>query len=262
MTVTDSRATLTIRRPTAPRPEPVRAPTFKLDTPLAGRRIGLRTDGAWRSWVLIAGEWDKRLRDAGAETVLVETNAQIGDGGRTDRRNIDEWSDAIDAGIVGLGTCGSCTSFSVKDAVALESHSKPSVVVVTSEFETHARNMASFLGHGDLEVLVLPYPLEARPDDELRTIAAEYWPAASSCSACSRRHERACSPSEQVEVAADPTALVRAVARRRVGRRRAAPSTDGRRGARAARRDAVRARPRRGRAPAAVRRCNRRSSSR
>ncbi len=98
MTVTDSRATLTIRRPTAPRPEPVRAPTFKLDTPLAGRRIGLRTDGAWRSWVLIAGEWDKRLRDAGAETVLVETNAQIGDGGRTDRRNIDEWSDEIDGG--------------------------------------------------------------------------------------------------------------------------------------------------------------------
>jgi hypothetical protein len=178
MTATDTRATLTIRRPTAPRPEPVRAPTFKLGTPLAGRRIGLRTDGAWRSWVLIAGEWDKRLRDAGAETVLVETNAQVGTGGRTDRENIDEWSDEIDGGIVGLGTCGSCTSFSVQDAVALESHSKPSVVVVTSEFETHARNMASFLGHGDLEVLVLPYPLEARPDDELRAIAAEYWPAA------------------------------------------------------------------------------------
>jgi hypothetical protein len=38
--------------------------------------------------------------------------------------------------------------------------------------------MASFLGHGALEVLVLPYPLEARPDDELRAIAAEHYPKA------------------------------------------------------------------------------------
>jgi hypothetical protein len=170
--------TITIRRPTAPRPEPVAAPTFRLDRGIGGSRIGLRTDGAWRSWVLIAGEWDKRLRDGGAETVLVETNAQVGDSGRSDRRSIAAWSDEVDGGIVGLGTCGSCTSFSVQDAVTLESHSKPSVVVVTSEFETHARNMASFLGHRDLAVLVLPYPLEARPDDELRAIAGEYYPKA------------------------------------------------------------------------------------
>jgi hypothetical protein len=171
-------STITIRRPTAPRPEPDAAPTFRLAGPVRGRRIGLRTDGAWRSWTLIAGEWDKRLRDAGADVLCVETGAQVGDPGRDDRRTIAEWSDAVDGGIVGLGTCGSCTSFSVQDAVTLESHAKPSVVVVTSEFETHARNMASFLGHADLAVLVLPYPLEARPDDELRAIAAEYWPKA------------------------------------------------------------------------------------
>jgi hypothetical protein len=171
-------ATMTIRRPTAPRPEPVAAPTFKLGTRVAGRRIGLRTDGAWRSWVLIAGEWEKMLRDAGADTLNVETNAQVGNEGQSDRRNIAEWSDQVDGGIVGLGTCGSCTSFSVQDAVTLEAHGKPSVVVVTSEFEAHARNMASFLGHGDLEVLVLPYPLEARPDDELRAIALEHFPKA------------------------------------------------------------------------------------
>ena len=38
--------------------------------------------------------------------------------------------------------------------------------------------MARFLGHGDLKVLVLPYPLEARPDDELRQIAADFYGAA------------------------------------------------------------------------------------
>jgi hypothetical protein len=175
---TTTGSTVTIRRPTAPPPQPEAAPAFTLDGPVGGRRIGLRTDGAWRSWTLIAGEWDKMLRDAGADIVAVETGAQVGDPGRADRRTIEEWSEAVDAGIVGLGTCGSCTSFSVQDAVALEAHGRPSVVVVTSEFETHARNMASFLGHGDLKVLVLPYPLEARPDDELMSIAAEYFPKA------------------------------------------------------------------------------------
>ncbi len=171
-------STITIRRPTAPPPEQAVAPAYTLDAPIAGRRIGLRTDLAWRSWALIAGDWEKRLRDEGADVRCVETGAQVGDHGRDDRRTIAEWSDEIDGGLVGLGTCGSCTSFTIKDAVTLEAHGKPSIAVVTEEFETHARNMARFLGHGDLKILVLPYPLEARPDDELMKIAAEHYPAA------------------------------------------------------------------------------------
>jgi hypothetical protein len=170
--------TLTIRRPTAPPPAPEVAPAYTLGAPLGGRRIGLRTDLAWRSWALIANEWEKRLRDEGADVLCVETGAQVGEHGRADRTTIDEWSEQVDGGLVGLGTCGSCTSFTVKDAVTLEQHAKASVAVVTEEFETHARNMARFLGHGDLKVLVLPYPLEARPDDELRAIAAEWFPQA------------------------------------------------------------------------------------
>lgn len=171
-------STVMIRRPTAPPPTPEVAPAFTLGAALAGRRIGLRTDLAWRSWALIADEWEKRLRDEGADVRCVETGAQVGEHGRDDRRTIEEWSDEIDGGLVGLGTCGSCTSFTIKDAVTLESHGKPSIAVVTEEFETHARNMARFLGHGDLKILVLPYPLEARSDDELRVIAADFYPQA------------------------------------------------------------------------------------
>jgi hypothetical protein len=47
---------------------------------------------------------------------------------------------------------------------------------VTEEFETHGHNVATHLGHRDLQLLVLPYPLEARPEDELRDIAEEYYP--------------------------------------------------------------------------------------
>jgi hypothetical protein len=171
-------ATITIRRPTAARPDREQAPAFTVDGPVEGARVGLRTDMAWRSWQLIASDWAKRLHEQGATTVALETQAQVGDGGTQDRVNVAAWSDEVDFGIVGLGTCGSCTSFSVHDAVTLEQHGKPSIVVVCSEFETHARNMARFLGHGDLKVLVMPYPLEARPDDELLKIADEYYPQA------------------------------------------------------------------------------------
>jgi hypothetical protein len=170
--------TIMIRRPTAVPRDEVGAPAFTLDGPLPGRRVGLRTDLAWRSWMLIAGRWDEHLRRDGASTLAIQTAAQVGEEGADDRARVDAWSDEVDLGIVGLGTCGSCTSFSVHDAVTLEQHRKPSVVVVCSEFETHARNMARFLGHPDLKVLVLPYPLEARPEEELRRIADEYYPQA------------------------------------------------------------------------------------
>jgi hypothetical protein len=175
---TSDPATITIRMPVAPVTDVAGAPAFVLDGPLSGRTIGLRSDLAWRSWQFIARLWAESLRGAGAEPVEIMTAAQVGKEGTQDRENIDAWSDQIDAGIVGLGTCGSCTSFSVHDAVTLESHRKPSIVVVASEFETHARNMARFLGHPDLKVLVLPYPLEARPEAELRTIADDYYPQA------------------------------------------------------------------------------------
>ncbi|MBM3672238.1 MAG: hypothetical protein FJW86_08690 [Actinobacteria bacterium] len=169
---------ITIRRPTAVPPPANQAPAFTLDASLAGKTIGLRTDMAWRSWQLIAEEWARFLERDGATTLPVETMSQVGKGGHEDRTRIDTWSEKVDGGFVGLGTCGSCTSFTIHDSVTLEQHEKPAVAVVCSEFESHARNMARFLGHGDLKVLVMPYPLEARPDDELRQIALEYYPQA------------------------------------------------------------------------------------
>ena len=82
----------------------------------------------------------------------------------------------VDCAVVGLGTCGSCTTFTIKDSVVVESKQKPVVAIVTEEFEVHGHNVATHLGHGDLKVLVLPYPLEARPEEELRAIADEFYP--------------------------------------------------------------------------------------
>ena len=53
---------------------------------------------------------------------------------------------------------------------------KTAVVVVTAEFEALAHTMAANAGRGALRVHVLPYPLETRPEPEVRAIAAEHWP--------------------------------------------------------------------------------------
>jgi hypothetical protein len=100
----------------------------------------------------------------------------VGDEGVETRAAVAEWVESIDCGISGLGTCGSCTSNSVHDAVTLERAHKPAVVAVCEEFEVHGRNMATSLGHGDLKHLVLPYPLEGRPEKEIREIAHEHYP--------------------------------------------------------------------------------------
>ena len=168
--------TILVRRPTAAPAGDESAPAFRLDRPVAGLTVGVREDRAWRSWQLIGDLWSERLRRDGAETITVETGAQVGQPGSDDRKQIDELAAAVDAAVVGLGTCGSCTTFTIKDAVALEEHDRPVVAVVCEEFIVHGRNVATHLGHRDLKILVLPYPLEARPEDELRAIADEYYP--------------------------------------------------------------------------------------
>jgi hypothetical protein len=47
---------------------------------------------------------------------------------------------------------------------------------VTAEFEQLAHTMAANAGRLGLRVHVLPYPLESRPEGEVRQIARDHWP--------------------------------------------------------------------------------------
>ncbi|MBK7949301.1 MAG: hypothetical protein IPK00_11300 [Deltaproteobacteria bacterium] len=167
---------LRIRVPTARPPSETGAPAFVLDRPIAGLKVGLRHEGSWRSWILIVDEWSKFLRRDGATPVVVKTGERTSAEGERTRALVADWAASVDCGVSGLGTCGSCTSWSVHDAVSLEKQKRPAIVAVTEEFAQHAHNMANHLGHKNLKVLVLPYPLEARPEDELKKIAFEYYP--------------------------------------------------------------------------------------
>ena len=60
--------------------------------------------------------------------------------------------------------------------MTVEALEKPAVVVVTSEFVGIASQVAELEGHNRLRQVVLPYPLEGRPEDEVRTIAEDAYP--------------------------------------------------------------------------------------
>ena len=48
---------------------------------------------------------------------------------------------------------------------------------MTEEFEALAHTMAANAGRSGLRVLVLPYPLETRPEADVREIARKAFPA-------------------------------------------------------------------------------------
>jgi hypothetical protein len=63
----------------------------------------------------------------------------------------------------------------VHDAVVALSGGKAAVAVVTQEFEALAHTMAANAGRSGLRVFVLPYPLETRPEEEVRAVARDHW---------------------------------------------------------------------------------------
>lgn len=167
--------TITIRRPTATF-DAGAAASFRVGRPLRGLRIGVRQDGTWRSWQIIAAAWVERLQRDGAEPVLLQTGERTGAEGERTRADLAAWTAHVECAVVGLGTCGSCTMWSVRDAIGVERAQKPVVAAICEEFVSHARTTAAFLGHHDLKVLAFPYPLETRPEAELRAIADAWYP--------------------------------------------------------------------------------------
>jgi hypothetical protein len=59
--------------------------------------------------------------------------------------------------------------------VAVASRGKAAVVAVTQEFETLAHTMAANAGRPGLRVHVLPYPLDTRPEEEVREVARAHY---------------------------------------------------------------------------------------
>jgi len=135
---------------------------------LAGKRIGFRVDRMWRAWDWISEQWAERFRAAGCEVSFWRSAGRSGEEGERCEREYADFLRSIDVAIVGLANCGSCTGWTIRDAITAANAGLPTTAVATRNFETFAHEIAARGGRSGLRVHVLPYPLnEHRRDDVL-----------------------------------------------------------------------------------------------
>lgn len=162
--------------PTANRDDdnPSRGPDAGL---LAGKRIGFRLDRMWRAWDWISEQWAENYRAAGAEVSFWRSAGRSGDEGDRCEREYKAFLASIDVAVVGLANCGSCTGWTVRDAITAANIGLPTTAVATANFEAFAHEIAARGGRSGLRVHVLPYPLnEHRSEDVLPVGEAHYLP--------------------------------------------------------------------------------------
>ena len=73
--------------------------------------------------------------------------------------------------ISGVGDCGSCSSWSLRDAFEVELLGRPTVTLVSEPFEQLVHLEASSLGLPDLSIFTVPHPMATLSEDELHAIA-------------------------------------------------------------------------------------------
>ncbi|MEP6624008.1 MAG: hypothetical protein ABJC79_06180 [Acidimicrobiia bacterium] len=70
---------------------------------LTGRRVGIRFDRAWRSWLWVIDEWEPRLAALGATVDRWEAGNRVGEGGEVTFAELDAFAERVDVALVGLG---------------------------------------------------------------------------------------------------------------------------------------------------------------
>jgi len=142
---------------------------------LAGARIAVLDNGKPNANVVMKRAAETLAARVGATVSLV---TKKGPGGRSANAAIPCADDIFervlheaDIVITGAADCGSCTAYSVHDAIELEKAGRPAVVVTTTKFEPVALTMASSFGLPDTRILVLPHPLGGTDEATLHTWA-------------------------------------------------------------------------------------------
>lgn len=144
---------------------------------LSGKTVGIRLDEIWRAWDWIAEIWAQEFRNAGATVRFWRSHqGRTGAEGERVAKSLQEFLQNIDIAVVGLGNCGSCTGWTVRDALAAAELGLPTTAVCTEVFTELGRNLARRGGRSGLRMHILPYPLNEKHQDEVAVVAAEHFP--------------------------------------------------------------------------------------
>lgn len=144
---------------------------------LVGKRIGFRVDRMWRAWDWISESWAEKFRAAGADVSFWRSGGRSGVEGERMERELKDWLGSIDIAVVGLANCGSCTGWTVRDAITAANTGLPTTAVATANFEAFAHEIAARGGRSGLRVHVLPYPLNEQLRADVAPIGdAHFYP--------------------------------------------------------------------------------------
>lgn len=145
--------------------------------PLAGKVVGFRLDEIWRSWDWVAEYWAEEFRNAGATVKFWRSSqGRTGVEGERVAKSLDAFLASIDVAVVGLGNCGSCTGWTIRDALAAADRGLPTTAVCTEVFEELGRNLAQRGGRSGLRIHILPYPLNEKQKAEVDLVAVQHLP--------------------------------------------------------------------------------------
>jgi len=135
---------------------------------VAGRTVGI-INNSWHCMDLVAQELTKALyaRYAVAEVVEVKISAAQ----TVPPGELKHLAAACDAVVIGIGTCGSCSRWVLKDAMDLERLNVPTVSLFTKVFEPLAKAVRRHDGLPGLRLAILPHPLNPLPDEQIRAVA-------------------------------------------------------------------------------------------
>lgn len=160
--------------PTAVREDDISSPGPDAG-PLAGKTVGFRLDEIWRAWDWVSEIWGREFEKAGATVKYWRSHqGRTGAAGERIAKELDEFLDSIDIAVVGLGNCGSCTGWTIRDALAAADRGLPTTAICTEVFEELGRQLATHGGRSGLRLHILPYPLNEKQREEVAAVAWEH----------------------------------------------------------------------------------------
>ena len=138
---------------------------------LAGAAVGLVDNGKWNAALLLRavrslliGQFDA---SEGPVAVKQHYNRDLSDAERSDLAN------NAHVALAAIGDCGSCTSYTVRDALVLESLHVPTVALVTEPFLPLARGLATTMGAPQIRIVAVSHPLYGIAEEEVAERAAD-----------------------------------------------------------------------------------------
>ncbi|MEZ4333068.1 MAG: hypothetical protein R3F35_15015 [Myxococcota bacterium] len=130
---------------------------------LAGLRIAVLDNGKPNAGVVMTRIAETLAARVGAKVTLVTKKGPRGESANAAIPCAPDIFERVvkeaDVVLTGAADCGSCTAYSVVDAIALEKAGKPAIVVTTTKFKPIAETLSAQFGLAEARLLVLPHPI-------------------------------------------------------------------------------------------------------